>query len=367
MRSPGRPGTKERALLSLLPLSHSLSPHPSKQHQNNRPLTSNSKRRADPPPPQTSTGGGSGTIDGGSGGRGWSGGGGGGGGGSGGGGGGKSGGGNDNANGGGFGWKGWRDRVAYDPEFPFKVLLEQIIGVGASVIGDMSSRPNWGMNELDFVFATLVVGSVVNFSLMYLLAPTAGAAAVGGAAAGAQLPFLQRLLSDHYLRLWGAPGGNMFEPGAFTAVQRLTNFAYKGVVFAAIGMAAGVVGTSISNGLIEVRKRMDPNFVQQNEAPSVIGNAACWSLHMGLSSNLRYQALGGVDRALVKVMPTAAFRLYGAVIRAINNAVGGISFVVIARAFGVQKAAEAPEPATAGKKGGKKNNGKALAAAGKRA
>lgn len=33
----------------------------------------------------------------------------------------------------------------------------QVIGVGASVIGDMSSRPNWGLNELDFVFATLVV------------------------------------------------------------------------------------------------------------------------------------------------------------------------------------------------------------------
>jgi hypothetical protein len=151
----------------------------------------------------------------------------------------------------GWAWKGWTDRVAADPEFPFKVLLEQVsrvalvldvghvprsscggltpctfavpclprgdcdqaclaeavilrwqlaeqgccvskhcytsahaaaamvvqctaawcvlaaawnfrpylqvIGVGASVIGDMSSRPNWGLNELDFVFATLVV------------------------------------------------------------------------------------------------------------------------------------------------------------------------------------------------------------------
>lgn len=33
--------------------------------------------------------------------------------------------------------------------------------MGASVIGDMSSRPNWGLNELDFVFATLVVGGTV--------------------------------------------------------------------------------------------------------------------------------------------------------------------------------------------------------------
>lgn len=33
----------------------------------------------------------------------------------------------------------------------------QVIGVGASVVGDMASRPNWGLKELDFVFATLVV------------------------------------------------------------------------------------------------------------------------------------------------------------------------------------------------------------------
>ncbi len=56
-----------------------------------------------------------------------------------------------------IGWKGWQDRVAADPQFVYKVMIEQIIGVSASVIGDMASRPNWGLNELDFVFATLVV------------------------------------------------------------------------------------------------------------------------------------------------------------------------------------------------------------------
>jgi hypothetical protein len=69
----------------------------------------------------------------------------------------------------------------------------------------MSSRPNWGLNELDFVFATLVVVVVINFSLMYLLAPTA-AAAGGAAAAAGGTPVVQRLLSDEFLKKWGAPG-----------------------------------------------------------------------------------------------------------------------------------------------------------------
>lgn len=62
-----------------------------------------------------------------------------------------------------------------------------------------------------------------------------------------------------------------------------------------IGLMAGTVGTSISNGLLALRKQLDPNFVTQNEPPSVVGNAACWALHMGISSNLRYQLLGGAD------------------------------------------------------------------------
>ncbi|KAK9290173.1 hypothetical protein L1049_008339 [Liquidambar formosana] len=60
---------------------------------------------------------------------------------------------------------GWRSRVAADPQFPFKVLMEELVGVSACVLGDMLSRPNFGLNELDFVFSTLIVGSILNFTL----------------------------------------------------------------------------------------------------------------------------------------------------------------------------------------------------------
>jgi hypothetical protein len=52
------------------------------------------------------------------------------------------------------------DSIMPPEAFPCTLFAcTQVIGVGASVIGDMSSRPNWGLNELDFVFATLVVSS----------------------------------------------------------------------------------------------------------------------------------------------------------------------------------------------------------------
>ncbi|CAD6243809.1 unnamed protein product [Miscanthus lutarioriparius] len=49
---------------------------------------------------------------------------------------------------------GWAACVAADPQFPFKVLMEELAGVTACVLGDMASRPNFGLNELDFVFST---------------------------------------------------------------------------------------------------------------------------------------------------------------------------------------------------------------------
>jgi Protein RETICULATA-related len=35
--------------------------------------------------------------------------------------------------------------------------IGQVIGVGAAVVGDMSTRKDWGIHELDFVFSTIVV------------------------------------------------------------------------------------------------------------------------------------------------------------------------------------------------------------------
>lgn len=99
------------------------------------------------------------------------------------------------------------------------------------------------------------VGSIVNFALMWLLAPTASAA--GGGAAS--INFFQRLFTEHNLVAMGAPGGHMFQPG-YSLGARLINFAYKGCVFAFIGMCSGLIGTALSNSLVALRKKMDPTY-----------------------------------------------------------------------------------------------------------
>lgn len=231
-------------------------------------------------------------------------------------------------------WKGWNDRMSADPQFASKVLVEQVIGVGAAVLGDMSGRPNWGLNELDFVFSTLVVGSILNFSLMYLLAATPGSAT-----AGAKGSFIQRMFSEQTLKNMGAPGGHFFERG-FSLPQRMVNLGYKGCLFAFVGFNAGLVGTGLSNGLLMLRKRIDPNFRLQNEVPNVLFNSLTWACHMGVSSNIRYQALYGMDMLVSPLMHPQVFLVYSAVIRTMNNILGGASFVFLAKLSGVQKATQ---------------------------
>ncbi|KAL4308337.1 hypothetical protein GQ457_01G036020 [Hibiscus cannabinus] len=221
---------------------------------------------------------------------------------------------------------GWRDRITADPQFPFKVLMEELVGVSACVVGDMSTRPNFGLNELDFVFSTLVVGSILNFTLMYLLAPTASASS------SASLPAL----------FANCPPGHMFEPGAYTPMNRFGTFVYKGAVFAAVGFAAGLVGTAISNGLIKMKKKMDPSFETPNKPPPTLLNALTWAAQMGVSSNLRYQTLNGVEYLLAKGLPPLVFKSSVVVLRCLNNVLGGMSFVLLARMSGSQTVEQKP-------------------------
>ncbi|KAL0308459.1 UNVERIFIED_CONTAM: protein RETICULATA-RELATED 3, chloroplastic [Sesamum radiatum] len=216
---------------------------------------------------------------------------------------------------------GWRSRVAADPQFPFKVLMEELVGVSACVLGDMASRPNFGLNELDFVFSTLVVGSIMNFVLMYLLAPT--------------MSSVSQTLPGIFAN---SPTSHMFEPGAYGLLNRVGTFVYKGTVFAAVGFAAGLVGTALSNGLIKMRKKMDPNFETPNKPPPTVLNAITWAIHMGVSSNFRYQTLNGIEYLLAKGLPPFLFKTSVVVLRCLNNILGGMSFVVLARLTGSQSA-----------------------------
>ncbi|OMP01102.1 hypothetical protein COLO4_12157 [Corchorus olitorius] len=100
--------------------------------------------------------------------------------------------------------------VAANPQFPFKVIIEEFVRVSACVVGGMASRPNFGLNELNFVFSTLIVGSILNSTLMYLLAPTTSSSSTSSS----RLPSI----------FASCPRSHMFELGTYTLMNRFGTF-----------------------------------------------------------------------------------------------------------------------------------------------
>ena len=160
-------------------------------------------------------------------------------------------------------------------------------------------------------------------------------------------------------------------------------------MFGVVGLGAGLAGTAVSNGLIAIRKALDPKFESQNALPNVLLNASCWGAHMGVSSNIRYQLINGLEmvggpaaapvltrqgclshsnllpsraeqsrdvalliplQVLQPRMSAMPFRVLTSLVRTGNNILGGVSFVLLAKVMGVQQSQgdEAKEQEKAG-------------------
>ncbi|KAG0467406.1 hypothetical protein HPP92_018986 [Vanilla planifolia] len=85
---------------------------------------------------------------------------------------------------------------------------------------------------------------------------------------------------------------------------------------------------------------MDPSFEPPNKPPPTLLNAATWAVHMGVSSNLRYQTLNGVEFLLARALPPALFKVSVVALRCLNNVLGGMTFVMLAKMTGSQKVEE---------------------------
>eukprot|EP00177_Eucheuma_denticulatum_P004428 GFKZ01008040.1.p1 GENE.GFKZ01008040.1~~GFKZ01008040.1.p1 ORF type:complete len:390 (-),score=51.61 GFKZ01008040.1:1295-2464(-) len=224
-------------------------------------------------------------------------------------------------------WPGWRRRVAADPDFPFKVLMEETVGLGLAASGMIAARGKDILNELDFAFCDIAVGGTLNFILVYLLTP---AVVVGGATQSGFLAGMGRMVKN-------LPA-NAFSAGTYTANQRFMGFMYKGGLFAVCGFGGSLLGTTLSQILVLVRRAVSGNEGAANkELPNVAVNSLAWAGFMFLSSNPRYQTVAGVERALFAFAPDAFAKAGSGALRTANNVLGGANWVWWARAIGLQE------------------------------
>lgn len=222
----------------------------------------------------------------------------------------------------------FRSRFLADPQFLFKLLVQEVVGNGTALAGEICVRGHDIVHELEYVASDLIVGTVIEAAFVWLLTPTLTLPTAASAS------WLSRYIAS-------LPA-HAFQPASalqsFSATQRVASFVYGAAQYAAVGFAGGVVGTAITYALLKLRKQLDPAYSPARPMPPVIPNSLGWAAFMGVSCNTRFQLVEGLELAVAKMFAGSSESLVnGAIVtlRFANNYYGGVQFVQFFRAIGL--------------------------------
>ncbi|KAL4528661.1 hypothetical protein Ndes2526B_g07228 [Nannochloris sp. 'desiccata'] len=214
--------------------------------------------------------------------------------------------------------RGLRGRLAADPFFTQKLLVECGLDAAIIVSVNIAARQERFLPEIEFTFCQLAVSLLSDFALVYLLAPSI----YRSAAAPGSLRYKLEFLPSHVFQK---------SPSAvtpFTKTSRFTTFLMKGVQYSAVGYAMGCLGAASVQGLIWIRERFDPIFVPPPTVQSITGTGFAWSTFMGTSSNVRYNLVHGLEDYLYRKSAKAG-TLGSVVLRLLNNYAGAAQWVYV--------------------------------------
>ena len=119
---------------------------------------------------------------------------------------------------------------------------------------------------------------------------------------------------------------HVFQPGAFTTEQRLLSLLAKWRLYTAVGLVTGALAAVVTATLAGEPQLLAPRLL--------VRAALTGALHLGVSSNLRYQAVNGIEVLLYGCLSTSLARACSAALRMGNNVVGGLSWMLLAEALG---------------------------------
>jgi len=201
-------------------------------------------------------------------------------------------------------------RLMADPGLAQKVVLDVAITAAMNVYWEARQRGEAFRSELDLVAVNTGVAALASGAMVYMLAP----ARIG---AVARAPW-QEMLS-------GLPN-NVFEASSktrsFTLGSRAAGFLTKAGQLSAVGAAAGAAMSLGGSAVVSMRQRADPRFEPSVPVPELSRSVAGMGAFMGLSANLRYNLLAGLDRYMFEranvlgyyVLSTAAARTASAAV-----------------------------------------------------
>ncbi|CAL9145612.1 unnamed protein product [Musa hybrid cultivar] len=194
---------------------------------------------------------------------------------------------------------GFKERLLADDLFLAKVAIECGVGIFTKVLSSsipsslrMTTAAEWErrrenfMKELDFVFADVVMAIVADFMLVWLPAPTVSLRPPLQFNAGPIAKFFYNCPDNAFqVALAGT---------SYSFLQRVGAIMRNGSKLFIVGTSASLIGTGITNALINVRKAIDKDFGVEAEDVPILSTSVAYGVYMAVSSNLRYQVLAGV-------------------------------------------------------------------------
>ncbi|BFG30008.1 hypothetical protein CerSpe_162820 [Prunus speciosa] len=229
---------------------------------------------------------------------------------------------------------GFRERLLADDLFFAKVFMECGVGLFTKTAAEYQRRGENFFNELEVVFADVVMAIIADFMLVYLPAPTVSLRPPLALNAGAITKFFHGCPDNAFqIALSGT---------SYSLLQRIGGVVRNGVKLFAVGTASSLVGTAVTNALINARKAVDKDKAGEIENVPIVSTSVAYGVYMAVSSNLRYQVLAGVieQRCLEPLLHKHKLMLSAIcfAVRTGNTFLGSLLWVDYARMIGIQKA-----------------------------
>ncbi|XP_048499734.2 protein RETICULATA-RELATED 4, chloroplastic-like [Beta vulgaris subsp. vulgaris] len=229
---------------------------------------------------------------------------------------------------------GFKERLLADDLFLAKVGMECGVGIFTKTAAEYEKRRENFFNELEVVFADWVMAVIADFMLVYLPAPTFALRQPLALNAGPISKFFHNCPDNAFqIALGGA---------SYSLMQRIGAIVRNGSKLFAVGTASSLVGTSITNAVINARKAVDKSAADEVETVPILSTSVAYGVYMAISSNLRYQIVAGIiEQRLLEPMFHKQKLLLSAfcfAVRTGNTFVGSLLWVDYARWIGIQKA-----------------------------
>ncbi|KAI3472702.1 hypothetical protein Pfo_030968 [Paulownia fortunei] len=229
---------------------------------------------------------------------------------------------------------GFKERLLADDLFLAKVAMECGVGVFTKTAAEYERRRENFFNELEIVFADVVMAIIADFMLVYLPAPTVSLRPPLALNAGRLAKFFYRCPDNAF---------QVALPGtSFSLLQRIGAIVRNGAKLFAVGTTSSLVGTVVTNTLINARKAVDHSSADEVENVPVLSTSVAYGVYMAVSSNLRYQVLAGVIEQRILEPLLHQHKLFLSAIcfavRTGNTFLGSLLWVDYARFIGIQKA-----------------------------